>query len=186
MERITIELPAGKFHALESDRGGRPLLFLHGFPDHPPTAVSFLTELESRGHRVLAPWLRGYAPSPTPAHFAFSESRRRCHHADRSLVAGSPRRSRRSRLGRGPTYAVCARAPQKVVRAVTLAIPHPLTFIRRLRTPAQLRASWYMALFQLPGAERIAAAQDFRLIDRLWRRWSPDFQLSAGAARRAA
>ena len=41
----------------------RPLLFLDVFPDHPPTAVPFLEQL-AKTHRVVAPWLRGYAPSP--------------------------------------------------------------------------------------------------------------------------
>ncbi|HEY5926711.1 MAG TPA: alpha/beta hydrolase, partial [Kofleriaceae bacterium] len=30
---------------------------------------------------------------------------------------------------------------------------------------------------QLPGSERIIKAREYRLIDRLWRRWSPGFQL---------
>jgi pimeloyl-ACP methyl ester carboxylesterase len=42
-----------------------------------------------------------------------------------------------------------------------------------------------MAFFQLRGlAERIAARRDFALIDRLWRDWSPGFELEAGARRR--
>ncbi len=179
MDRVTLDLPAGTFHALASGDGARPLLFLHGFPDHPPTAESFLTELASRGHRVLAPWLRGYAPSPTPATFAFADL------VD-DVIAMIDRWSPDEPVdlvghdwGAVLTYAVCSRAPQKISRAVTLAVPHPLTFLRRLRSPAQLRASWYMGLFQAPGAEYFASARDFRLIDRLWGRWSPSFQLSA-------
>ncbi len=56
LTRTTFLLPLGEVHA-------RPLLFLHGFPDHPPTAVPFLEHL-AETHRVVAPWLRGYAPSP--------------------------------------------------------------------------------------------------------------------------
>ncbi|MEV6324294.1 hypothetical protein AB0M45_24370 [Nocardia sp. NPDC051787] len=41
------------------------------------------------------------------------------------------------------TYDACATAPERIERAVTLAIPHPLTFLSRLRL-AQLRRSWYM------------------------------------------
>ena len=65
-EHVTFDLPHGTFHALRSgDFGGRPTLVLHGFPDHPPTAAPFLAELGRRGRHVVAPWLRGYAPSPT-------------------------------------------------------------------------------------------------------------------------
>jgi pimeloyl-ACP methyl ester carboxylesterase len=36
-----------------------------------------------------------------------------------------------------------------------------------------------MALFQLPGAERLVARRDFHLVDSLWQRWSPGFTLPA-------
>lgn len=79
--------------------------------------------------------------------------------------------------GAAITYVICARAPERVRRAVTLACPHPRTLLRMLRSPAQLRRSWYMAFFQLPLSARIARARDFALIDRLWRSWSPGFEL---------
>jgi hypothetical protein len=64
LTRTTFSLPLGKVHALVGGAvNARPLLFLHGFPDHPPTAVPFLEHL-AETHRVVAPWLRGYAPSP--------------------------------------------------------------------------------------------------------------------------
>jgi pimeloyl-ACP methyl ester carboxylesterase len=67
--------------------------------------------------------------------------------------------------------------PDRIGRAVTLAVPHTLTFLRQLRRPAQMRRSWYMALFQLPGAVRLVRARDLALVDLLWRRWSPGFVL---------
>src|SRR5205823_5068203 len=42
----TFSLPLGEVHALVGGAvNARPLLFLHGFPDHPPTAVPFLEHL---------------------------------------------------------------------------------------------------------------------------------------------
>lgn len=179
MEHATFPLAAGTFHALAGTSGDRPLLFLHGFPDHPPTATSFFAALGARGHRVLAPWLRGYAPSPIRGPYDLDT-------LIADLVALIDRWSPDAPVdvvghdwGAVLTYALCNEAPARVARAVTLAIPHPLTFLRQLRTPAQLRASWYMGLFQLPGSERIVRGRDYRLIDRLWRRWSPGLQLSA-------
>src|SRR5437762_12334598 len=62
--RTTFSLPPAEVHALVGGAvNARPLLFLHGFPDHPPTAVPFLEHL-AETHRVVAPWLPGYAPSP--------------------------------------------------------------------------------------------------------------------------
>jgi pimeloyl-ACP methyl ester carboxylesterase len=72
-ERVTFDLPHGTFHALQGgDPDGQPTLVLHGFPDHPPTAKPFLAELGRRGRHVVAPWLRGYAPSPTAGPFDFA------------------------------------------------------------------------------------------------------------------
>jgi hypothetical protein len=43
LTRTTFSLPLGEVHALVGGAvNARPLLFLHGFPDHPPTAVPFL------------------------------------------------------------------------------------------------------------------------------------------------
>src|SRR5438045_9710330 len=64
LTRTTFSLPLGEIDALVGGAvNARPLLFLNGFPDHPPTAVPFLEHL-AETHRVVAPWLRGYAPSP--------------------------------------------------------------------------------------------------------------------------
>jgi len=178
VERTTFALPAGAFHALTAGpTDAPPLVFLHGFPDHPPTAAPFLREL-ARTHRVIAPWLRGYAPSPRTGPY------------DLDTLAGdvlalidrlAPARGQVDLVGHDwgavITYAVCAQAPDRVRRAVTLAVPHPHTFLRALRDPAQLRHSWYMALLQLPGAGHLARAADLALIDRLWRAWSPGFRL---------
>jgi hypothetical protein len=41
--RTTFLLPLGEIHALVGGAvNACPLLFLHGFPDHPPTSVPFL------------------------------------------------------------------------------------------------------------------------------------------------
>lgn len=149
-------------------------MFLHGFPDHPPTAADFLARLD---RRVIAPWLRGYAPSPLAGPFDVET------HA-RDVIAlidriGGPVDLVGHDWGAVITYTVCMRAPDRVRRAVTLACPHPRTFVRMAHTPAQLRRSWYMAVFQLPFAARFAAARELALIDRLWRTWSPGFTLDA-------
>jgi pimeloyl-ACP methyl ester carboxylesterase len=62
---------------------------------------------------------------------------------------------------------------------VTLAVPHKNAFLANAaRHPRQLRRSWYMLFFQLPGiAERALVLRDFALVDRLWRDWSPGFRV---------
>jgi pimeloyl-ACP methyl ester carboxylesterase len=154
-------------------------VFLHGFPDHPPTAIPFLRELAQCGHRVLAPWLRGYAPSPLAGP----------HDPDTlvgdvlALIAkwspDAPVALVGHDWGAVLAYLACARAATTISRAVTLAVPHPATFVRALARPAQLRASGYMVRFQLPGAEACVRRDDFAFIDHLWRRWSPTYELPA-------
>jgi pimeloyl-ACP methyl ester carboxylesterase len=182
--QIALSVGAERFAALELGEGERPCVYLHGFPDHPPSAVPFLAELAARGHRVLAPWLRGYRPSPITGRFDLAALA-----AD--VVAVIDRWVGATRVdvighdwGAAIAYELCTAAPDRIARAVTLALPHPLTFLRQLRAAAQARRSWYMALFQLPGAGRIARAGELALIDRLWRTWSPGFELDP--ERRAA
>lgn len=171
------DLEHGTFHALSGgDPEGEPLVYLHGFPDHPPTAVAFLDELGRHGRRVLAPWLRGYAPSPTRGPYDLdSVLGDVVELIDR--WAGRPVDLVGHDWGAVLTYLAGVSAADRVRSAVTLAVPHPLGFLRRLRSPRQLRRSWYMGLFQLPGAGRLVAARDLALLDRLWESWSPGFEL---------
>jgi pimeloyl-ACP methyl ester carboxylesterase len=183
-ERIALSTPRGTFHALAwGDPAAPPLVWLHGFPDHPPTAAPFLARLAS-ARRVIAPWLRGYAPSPLAGPYDVDTLA-----ADATAIIEHVT----SPGGAGPggavdlvghdwgaviTYRVCSGAPERVRRAVAMAVPHPLAFLRALRdVPAQRLRSWYMLLFQLPGAGWLAGARDLALIDRLWRAWSPSFVL---------
>lgn len=181
LERATFALPVGTVHALVGGAAtARPLVYLHGFPDHPPTATPFLAAL-ARTHRVVAPWLRGYAPSPRVGPYDLETLA-----ADVTALIdalGGEVDLVGHDWGGAITYVVCARSPARVRRAVTLAIPHPGAFLRSLAYSRQWRRSWYMALFQLPGAGFLAAARDLALIDRLWRDWSPGLTLDP--ARRA-
>jgi pimeloyl-ACP methyl ester carboxylesterase len=183
-ERIVLSLSRGTFYALAwGDPVAPPLVWLHGFPDHPPTAAPLLALL-ARTRRVIAPWLRGYAPSPLEGPFDL-ETLAADAIAILAHVAGTggPPDMIGHDWGAVITYAVCATAPERVRRAVAMAVPHPLSFLRAMQRPAQLRRSWYMLLFQLPGAERLVRARELALIDRLWRAWSPRFFLDR--ARRA-
>ncbi len=161
---------------------GPPLVYLHGFPDHPPSARPFLERLAKR-HGVIAPWLRGYAPSPRTGPYDLGTL------ADDVIGLIDDANLGAVDLvghdwGAAIAYAVAERAPDRLRRVVTLALPHGRTFLARLRIPAQLRASWYMLAFQLPGSTWATRAFELALIDRLWRAWSPGFALDP--ARRAA
>lgn len=165
-------------------RGGAgPLVIaLHGFPDHPPTMAPFLERLIAAGHEVVAPWLRGYAPSTREGPFDVHTLA-----ADVLALANALGHDRFSLVGHDwgaiIAYVACAAAPERVTSAVTMAVPHPRAFLRSLVRSTQLARSWYMLLFQLPGAPALARAGDLALIDLLWRRWSPDLRLDAATRR---
>ncbi len=61
--------------------------------------------------------------------------------------------------------------PERVERLVVLNAPHPIRFLKGLRSPRQLRRSWYILAFQLPWLpERLVAARDFQALRRALRR----------------
>lgn len=71
-------------------------------------------------------------------------------------------------------YAAVAHRPERFERLVTMAVPHQSALLARFATSAeQLKRSWYIFLFQTPLAEAAVPADDFALIDLLWRDWSP-------------
>jgi pimeloyl-ACP methyl ester carboxylesterase len=157
--------------------GDGPLVICaHGFPD---CARSFRLQapaLVAAGYRVVAPWMRGYAPS-TPAR----DRRYDAAALGSDLIAlarhfspAAPARLVGHDWGAVAAYAAVALAPRAFSHLVTIAVPHLRIAGPRFVTPAQLRRSWYMGLFQLPRlAERKLVADDFALVDRLWRDWSP-------------
>jgi pimeloyl-ACP methyl ester carboxylesterase len=157
-EHVTFDLPHGTFHALQGgDPDGQPTLVLHGFPDHPPTAKPFLAELGRRGRHVVAPWLRGYAPSPTAGPFDFASLT-----SDVLALIDQWSPGRAVELighdwGALITYDACVTAPERIERAVTLAIPHPLTFPDHRdgrRDGADLRPVTSDATFNAVGQNR--------------------------------
>ncbi|HTM19743.1 MAG TPA: alpha/beta fold hydrolase [Kofleriaceae bacterium] len=181
---VMLETSAGRFAGLvRGPRNGPPVLLLHGFPDHAPSWLPLMDRLAERGFRAVAPWLRGYAPSVLDGPHDVSRLT-----ADVLALADAVAPGRKLSLvghdwGAIAAYPTLLAAPDRFACAVTMAVPHPVALLANgPRNPMQLARSWYVGLFQLGAlGERAATARDFALIDRLWRRWSPDFTLPAPA-----
>ena len=175
IERVTI----GAFTALAAGDPAAPVvLVLHGFPDAPHTFAPLLAALATSGRRAVAPYLRGYAPSPLAGPYDADTLA-----ADVLALADALSPDRPVALvghdwGAIITYVACARAPSRIAAAAALSVPHPAAFLANL-DPAQLARSAYMLAFQVPGSAAAAAAFDFALIDHLWRTWSPRYTLPA-------
>ena len=159
------------------------VLCLHGFPDTAATFDPLLDTLADAGFAAAAPTLRGYRPSPVTGPFDLDTLADDALDLAAALSPDGPVHLVGHDWGAVITYVASARAPERVRAAVAMSVPHPAVFVRALATPAQLARSWYMLAFQLPGAPGFAAAGEFALIDRLWRAWSPGYQLPAALRR---
>ena len=184
LDRTTLRASGLRFSAIEVGLKDDPaVLCLHGFPDSPSTFRHQFGPLAEAGYRVIAPTLRGYEPSSVPVD------------GDHSLVAlADDVAGWLDDLGVDTAHLIghdwgaaildvaATRHPDRVRTVTTLAIP-PLRRIPDAvrRVPRQLLRSWYMTFFQLPGVpERVLATDDWRLLRRLWRVWSPGYTLSEG------
>jgi pimeloyl-ACP methyl ester carboxylesterase len=163
--------------------GDGPLVVCaHGFPDCARSFRHQLPALVAAGYRVVVPWMRGYAPST-----AARDGRYDVAALGNDLVAlarhfspGSPARLVGHDWGAIAGYAAVALAPGAFSHLATIAVPHFRVAGPRFATPAQLRRSWYVGLFQLRHfAERRLAAHDFAFVERLWRDWSPGLRAPA-------
>jgi pimeloyl-ACP methyl ester carboxylesterase len=160
--------------------GEGPLVIAaHGFPDGATTFRAQVPALVRAGYRVVVPTLRGYAPSGVARsgrHDALALAADLIALADR-YSPGAPARLIGHDWGAVAGFAAVHAAPSRFSHFVAMAIPHLRAALPRLLAPAQMRRSWYIGLFQLPRlAEARLAADDFALIDRLWRDWSPGYR----------
>ncbi len=167
-----------RFAYIERGDAGAPVvLCLHGFPDHPPSFEPLLDRLAAAGYRAVAPWMRGYAPSPLDGPYDTDQLARDVVELAGDFSPGAPVHLVGHDWGAVATYAALAAAPDRFRRAVAMSVPRlPTLFHALRRDPAQRRRSWYMYFFQLPLVpERAVPRNDFAFIDRLWRAWSPDY-----------
>lgn len=156
------------------------MICLHGFPDNAGSFRFQLPVLAEAGYRVIAPTLRGYEPSSQPVDSDYSLGA-----LARDVLAWmDDLGEERAHLvghdwGAGIAYLAGALAPDRFHSLTTLAVPHSARLREGMRlVPSQLANSWYMMFFQLRGIAEIAIERnDWSLVKRLWKTWSPGFDL---------
>ena len=177
MTERTIPTPNVTFHALEEGSG--PLvLCLHGFPDGAYTWRHQVPVLVRAGFRVVAPFMRGYAPTSQPADgrfdaMALGEDVVALLDAlgEDAIVIGHD-------WGAAATYFGALLSSRRMRKIVTLAVPYGPGFFRALRESyVQQRRSWYMLFFQHALADEALARDGFAMIEHLYREWSPGWQV---------
>jgi pimeloyl-ACP methyl ester carboxylesterase len=124
---------------------GELMLFLHGIPDSWALYANQLAEF-GRDHMVVAPNLRGFAPSDQPtAVEAYAMPRLlgdvhallRHFVRERCILVGND-------WGGYLAWVFASAWPDRVERLVILNAPHPAIFLREVRTnAAQIQASQY-------------------------------------------
>lgn len=168
-----------RFAYLEAGPSDGPLaLCLHGFPDHALTWRHLLPRLGDAGFHAVAPWTRGYAPTDLAPDGRYDIDTLA---ADANALHAAFRAGPDAVLvghdwGAATAYRAAAQQPERWRRVVTMAVPPDPAMERAVTNPRQLRRSWYMGFFQLPGAARVVRRDDFALIDRLWADWSPGYR----------
>ena len=143
------------------------VVFLHGFPEYWWSWRHQLSAMSKAGFWAVAPDLRGYNESDKPKGTSSYEVEKLA-----GDVAGLIRALGRKDAivvghdwGAMVAWAFAMEHPEMLQRLAILNVPHPLQMMRGLRRPAQLKKSWYIFFFQLPGIpERLMRLKDFATI----------------------
>ena len=190
----TADLPHGiTLSGRSAGARGRPvLLFLHGFPEAAfawDELLAHFAQPEHGGYRCVAPNLRGYEHSSSPADVAAYHPKQLLQDISALIATECGAGGQLAALvahdwGGALAWNLAAARPELMQRLVIINSPHPQTFARELQhSPAQQAASAYMNFLIRPDAEALLAERDFA---RLW----PFFDLmgasGAAAMQRAA
>jgi pimeloyl-ACP methyl ester carboxylesterase len=177
-EHKFIDVNGAQYCYLESGQGPMVLL-IHGYPDNAYSWESQIRFLTKAGFRVIAPFTRGYAPTKTQQGSFYDRA---------SLVVdmvsiidqlndGEPVYLVGQDWGAAISYGILGAFPEKVARAMVLAIPHPVEVQRTLKKSLRhCIRSFHWFLFQIPWLpERIIRGSKGRFLSFLWKLWSPNF-----------
>jgi len=169
IEHYLAELPDGAVLSCRATGapGAPVLVFLHGFPEAAFVWDSLLEHFGTR-YRCVAPNLRGYERSSTPADVEAYRARHLV--ADVSALIDSLGGRVEALVahdwGGAVAWNLAAQQPAMMKRLVIVNSPHPATFLRDLQTnPAQQAASAYMHFLCRPDAEALLSQNDYA---RMW------------------
>lgn len=165
-----------RFGYLEWGEPTHPLLLLfHGFPDTPWTWDFAAPRLAALGYRVVAPWLRGYAPTSLPARDTTSKD------LGDDIVALIPALGAKQAVilghdwGAEAVTAAVGLAPELIEKLIVVAIPHRTQIPKR---PSVAWAARHFIALSLPGAVGRFCADDFAMVDVYCKRWSPTWSFT--------
>lgn len=172
-----VSTPDGRITVFTAGEG-RPLWCLHGFPDTADTWFDLAQPLLDAGYALRVPVMPGYEHGSEQADYRLQSLAGVLQRLIRAVDGEQPVFLLGHDWGAALGYALSARPDLDIRALACAAVPHLRRFLRT--SPAQLRRSWYMGYFQLPGRpEKRIAADGHAFIEQLWRDWSPGWAFSA-------
>lgn len=156
-----VEANGLRFEVAECGSGDRLALCLHGFPELNFSWRHQMPLLAAKGWRVWAPNLRGYGASSRPEGIDAYRIDRLVEDVAALIDASGAREVMLVAHDWGAIIAwvFAIRAVRPLTRLVIMNVPHPKCAEREIRHWHQLKKSWYIFFFQIPGLpERLLAA----------------------------
>ncbi|MCH2045830.1 MAG: alpha/beta hydrolase [Saprospiraceae bacterium] len=157
----------------KGEKHKKAILFIHGFPDLANTWDDTI-EILSEEYDCIAPFLTGYYPSQIPKDGNYSPKRVAEDMAvlmkklgiKKYIVVGHD-------WGASVAYALANLYPKRVIKLVSVAIPHP----RFIKPSLQLfyRARHFFAL-RSEKSSQFAKKNNYAYIDKLYQRWAPNWK----------
>lgn len=160
---------------------GHLALCLHGFPDTAHTYRHLLPVLAAAGYRAVAPFSRGYAPTPLPADGLYQAGAlvRDANAIHEVLGADGEAVIIGHDWGAQAAHGAAVFAPDRWSRVVTMAVPIGPALASSFLSYDQIKKSFYMYFFQSPLADFVVGTDDLAFIGRLWEDWSPGYDSTA-------
>ncbi|WP_432945657.1 alpha/beta fold hydrolase [Kribbella sp. CA-253562] len=152
---------------------GPLVVFWHGFPDTPHSWSGIMGKVAAAGYRAVAPWLRGYHPETVvdglgygPLELAQETGKLLDALGERDAVLVG------HDWGGILAYGAASLAPERIRALVPVSFPLP-TLIPR--TPVFFWTVRHIARLKLPLATESLRRGDFSYVDKLYRRWAPNW-----------
>jgi pimeloyl-ACP methyl ester carboxylesterase len=148
---------------------GRPVLFVHGFPEFWWSWRHQMQACADAGYRAVALDLRGFGESDRPGDvgaYALANS-----FADLNVVIdsiGGKADVVSHDWGGALGWAYAALAPERVASITVMNAPHPNAYANMQKHLPQLQASWYMFFFQFEGVAEEALSRNSYELLRAW------------------
>lgn len=152
---------------------GPTIFFIHGFPDLAGTWDGAIDEL-SKDYQCVAVFMRGYYPTGMP-----EDGNYHPHTVAQDILALADHLKVEQFYAIGQdwgafvSYVVANLAPERVKKFIAIAIPHPRYI--KLGPIGLYKARHFIRFRDAKSSLDYTRKNDFAYIDKLFRRWSPNW-----------